>query len=64
MEWLYLIIILVMAVGLISTIWIGRSASNKVEDPRYSQQTGRKWLRLGVIYVVGIIIVAAILIWL
>ncbi|RJX41731.1 hypothetical protein D3P09_07230 [Paenibacillus pinisoli] len=64
MEWLYLIIILVMAAGLISTILVGRSASNKVEDPRYSQQTGRKWLRLGIIYIAGIIIVAALLIWL
>jgi len=62
MAWLMAIVIIVMAAGLVATLIIGQSKSNKEADPRYSQNTGKKWLRLGGIYVVGMIIVAAIVI--
>jgi hypothetical protein len=62
MVWLYVIVIIVMVSGLIATVIIGQSQSNKEENPRYSQQTGRKWLRLGGIYIISIIAVAIILI--
>lgn len=51
---------IVMLTGLVATIMIGRSQSNKEENHRYSQQTGRNWLRLGGIYVVGVLAVAVI----
>ncbi|MFC4600768.1 hypothetical protein [Cohnella hongkongensis] len=60
MEWLMAIVIIVMLSGLIATWIIGQSKSNREADPRYSQNTGKKWLRLGGIYVVGILAVVVI----
>jgi ABC-type Fe3+ transport system permease subunit len=62
MVGLIILVVLVMVSGLIATLIIGRSQSNKEENPRYSQQTGRKWLRLGGLYVVGIVAVVVILV--
>lgn len=60
MGWLMLAVIIVMLVGLIATLIIGQSQSNKREDPSYSQHTRAKWIRLISIYVGGIAVVAAI----
>lgn len=62
MMWLSVIVVIVMAAGLVATVVIGQSKSNKEENPQYSEQTGRKWLRLGVMYLLGILIVAILLI--
>ncbi|MFB9278416.1 hypothetical protein [Cohnella cellulosilytica] len=60
MEWLMGIVIVVMVAGLVATLIIGQSKSNKDTDPRYTQNTGKKWLRLGGIYVLGIVAVVII----
>jgi len=57
-------VIVVMIAGAIATIKIGQSQSNKEEDPGYFQQTGKKWVRLSGIYVIGIVVVIIILIML
>ncbi|PRX72602.1 hypothetical protein B0G52_105155 [Cohnella sp. SGD-V74] len=62
MEWLLAIVVVVMVAGLAATLIIGQSKSNRESDPRYTQNTGKKWLRLGGIYVVGIIAVIVIVI--
>lgn len=62
MVWLILVIILILAFGLIATIRIGQSQSNREENPRYTQQTGRNWLRLGVMYAIGVLAVVLALI--
>lgn len=62
MVWLILVIILILAFGLIATIRIGQSQSNQEENPRYTQQTGRNWLRLGVMYAIGVLAVVLALI--
>ncbi|MGP0583413.1 hypothetical protein [Paenibacillus timonensis] len=61
MAWLILVIILILAFALIATVRIGQSQSNREENPRYTQQTGRNWLRLGVMYAVGVLAVVLIL---
>ena len=61
-EWLYLIIILTVALALIFTVMIGRSPSNKEENSRYTQQTGRNWLSLSLMYVGGILAVVLLLV--
>ncbi|MDU4694677.1 MULTISPECIES: hypothetical protein [Paenibacillus] len=62
MVWLIVIIVLILAFGLIATIRIGQSQSNREENPRYTQQTGRNWLRLGVMYAIGVLAVVLVLI--
>lgn len=62
MVWLIVIIVLILAFGLIATIRIGQSQSNREESPRYTQQTGRNWLRLGVMYAIGVLAVVLVLI--
>ncbi|MFR9709560.1 hypothetical protein ACL02P_09030 [Paenibacillus sp. MB22_1] len=62
MVWLILVIILILAFGLIATIRIGQSQSNREENPRYTQQSGRNWLRLGVMYAIGVLAVVLVLI--
>jgi len=62
MVWLMAIVVVVMVAGFVATLIIGQSKSNKATDPRYTQNTGKKWLRLGSIYVVGMIAVAVIVI--
>ncbi|ALS29931.1 hypothetical protein ABEV74_04185 [Paenibacillus cisolokensis] len=62
MEWLMAAVAIVMIAGLIATVAIAQSKSNKEENPGYFQHTEKKWLRLSGIYVVGIIAVAVILI--
>ncbi|TBL74515.1 hypothetical protein [Paenibacillus thalictri] len=54
MVWLMALVVVVMVAGLVVTVMIGQSKSNKEENPAYFQNTGKKWLRLGWIYVVGI----------
>ncbi|MFS0727051.1 hypothetical protein [Paenibacillus sp. 1P07SE] len=61
MQWLHVIAIGVVVLGLVATIIIGQSKSNRETDPRYMKNTGRKWLRLSAIYVVGVLIVVAIM---
>ncbi|MBN2984396.1 MULTISPECIES: hypothetical protein [Cohnella] len=61
MGWLLAAGVAIIAIGLAATIVIGQSKSNREEDPRYFQQTGRKWLRLGGIYILGIIAVVVLL---
>jgi uncharacterized membrane protein YjgN (DUF898 family) len=60
--WLILIIVLILAFGLIATIRIGQSQSNREENSRYTQQTGQNWLRLGVMYAIGVLAVVLVLI--
>jgi ABC-type Fe3+ transport system permease subunit len=62
MVWLIVIIVLILAFGLIATIRIGQSQSNREESPRYTQQTGQNWLRLGVMYAIGVLAVVLVLI--
>ncbi|WP_232729980.1 hypothetical protein [Paenibacillus phocaensis] len=62
MAWLILAIILILAFALVATIWIGQSQSNREENPRYSQQTGRNWLRLGGMYAIGVLAVVLVLV--
>ncbi|EOS56146.1 hypothetical protein [Paenibacillus barengoltzii] len=62
MMWLILIIVLILAFGLIATIRIGQSQSNREENSRYTQQTGQNWLRLGVMYAIGVLAVVLVLI--
>lgn len=61
-EWLYLIIILAVVLALVFTIMIGRSQGNKEENSRYTQQTGRNWLSLSLMYIAGILAVVLLLI--
>lgn len=61
MVWLSIVIILILAFGLIATLRIGQSQSNREENPRYAQQTGRNWLRLGVMYAIGVVAVVLVL---
>lgn len=62
MAWLILAIILILAFALVATIRIGQSQSNREENPRYSQQTGRNWLRLGGMYAIGVLAVVLVLV--
>lgn len=62
MMWSILIIVLILAFGLIATIRIGQSQSNREENSRYTQQTGQNWLRLGVMYAIGVLAVVLVLI--
>ncbi len=61
MEWLMAIVVVVMVAGFVATLIIGQSKSNRESDPTYTQNTGKKWLRLGAIYVAGIIAVAVLI---
>lgn len=62
MAWLSIAIILILAFALIATIRIGQSPSNREENSRYTQQTGRNWLRLGVMYAIGVAAVVLVLV--
>jgi heme/copper-type cytochrome/quinol oxidase subunit 2 len=62
MNWLIVAGVVVMVLGLIATLMIGLSKSNKEENPVYFRHTGRKWIRLSGIYVVSLVIAAIIFI--
>ncbi len=57
---LLIVVVVVMLAGFVATIMVGKSRSNQVEDPRYMQKTGSKWLRLTLLYVAAILVVALI----
>ena len=61
-TWLLAAVVIVMVSGLIGTLMIGLSKSNKEENPDYFRHTGRKCIRLSGIYVVGIVVVVIIFI--
>jgi Na+-transporting methylmalonyl-CoA/oxaloacetate decarboxylase gamma subunit len=61
MGWLMSGVVFVMLSGLIATIMVGQSKSNRQEDPTYYKNTGKKWLRLGWIYIIGMAIVVILL---
>jgi len=63
MQWLLVVVIIVMLAGLVSTWMIGQSKSNQRTDSRYTQNTGKKWIRLSGIYVAGMIVVAIIVVF-
>ncbi|BFH63070.1 MULTISPECIES: hypothetical protein [Paenibacillus] len=52
----------VLVVGLVATIMIGESKSNKKTDPTYFKSTGKNWARLSGIYVGCIVVLAVIMI--
>jgi heme/copper-type cytochrome/quinol oxidase subunit 2 len=56
--YIYLIIIVVVItlIGVVATIKIANSTENKEENPSYDKNTGAKWVRLSVYYVVAIAI--------
>lgn len=62
MAWLSIVIILILAFALIATVRIGQSQSNREENPGYTQQTSRNWLRLGVMYAIGVLAVVLVLV--
>lgn len=55
-----IVVFVVMLVGFVATIMVGKSKSNQAENPGYMQKTGSNWLRLTLIYVVAIVAVAVI----
>jgi len=62
MFWLFVMAVIVMAVGFVATMMIGESKGNKESDPNYFKHTGKKWGRLTGIYVVCILVLAVIMI--
>ncbi|MBB6730409.1 hypothetical protein [Cohnella zeiphila] len=62
MTWLIVAVVVVMAAGLVATLMIGQSKSNKEENAGYMQNTGKKWGRLGGIYLLVIVVVVICLI--
>lgn len=54
--------VIVMAIGFVATVVIGQSKSNKEENPSYFHYTEKKWLRLGGIYVVSIVLVVIVMV--
>ncbi|MDP5276389.1 hypothetical protein [Chengkuizengella axinellae] len=62
MLWNMVLVVIVLLVGVIGTIMIGQSKSNKEGNPSYFQQTGKKWARLSAFYVIGIIVFAIVFI--
>lgn len=57
---LLIVVVVVMLAGFVATFMVGKSRSNQVEDPRYMQKTGSKWLRLTLLYVAAILAVVLI----
>ncbi|MCC3374568.1 hypothetical protein [Cohnella sp. REN36] len=53
-------VFVVMLLALVATLLVGFSGSNNRESSAYSSGTGKKWLRLGSIYVLCVVAVAAI----
>lgn len=56
MVWVTIILIVVMLVGVVGTLQIAQSQSNKQENTGYFQNTGKKWARLTGFYIIGAII--------
>ncbi|MFC5531142.1 hypothetical protein [Cohnella yongneupensis] len=55
-----IIVFVVMLIGFVATVMVGKSKSNQEENPRYMQKTGTKLLRLTLLYVVTIIVIVLI----
>jgi len=61
-TFLLVAVCLVMLAGLVGTFAVGLSAKNKSENAAYSSGMGKKWSRLGALYIVVTIIIVAIFI--
>jgi NADH:ubiquinone oxidoreductase subunit 3 (subunit A) len=57
---LLVIVFVVMLVGFVATIMVGKSKSNQEENSQYMQKTGTKWLRLTWLYIVTILAIVLI----
>ncbi|MBB6638403.1 hypothetical protein [Cohnella thailandensis] len=62
--WLVVAVVVVMIAGLIGTIMIGQSPSNREENSQYSRNSGKIWANLTWIYAIGMILVVLLVIWL
>lgn len=57
---LLIIVLVVMLVGFIATMLVGKSKRNQEEDPGYMQKTGAKWLRLSLLYIAAIVVIVLV----
>ncbi|RUS46874.1 hypothetical protein [Cohnella sp. AR92] len=64
MMWLIVAVVVVLLAGLVVTVMIGQSQSNREEDSSYSKNNGRNWANLSWIYLIGMIVVLVIVFWL
>ncbi|MEK0315315.1 hypothetical protein [Cohnella sp. 56] len=53
-------VVFVMAAGFAATLAVGWSNANRSENTGYGSGTGKKWTRLGLIYVLCVAIVLAV----
>ncbi|MDG0814449.1 MULTISPECIES: hypothetical protein [Cohnella] len=62
MSMVYLIglVFIVMCAGFAGTLSVGWSKANRSENAGYGSGTGKKWTRLGLLYVLGVVIVLAV----
>ena len=60
----FILVIVVMAAALIATLIVGFSRSNKEGDTAYMNNWGKKWWRLGSIYLLTVVVVVAIFLYL
>ncbi len=51
----YGVFFIIIMIGFVSTMMLGFSKKNREGDPSYDQKTGKKWLRLALIYTVVIV---------
>ncbi|MCM3746851.1 hypothetical protein M3223_05720 [Paenibacillus pasadenensis] len=58
-----ILVLIVILAGAAATFMIGQSKSNRQTDSGYMEQTGKKWARLSWIYIAGMLLVAAILLF-
>ncbi|MBB6672891.1 hypothetical protein [Cohnella nanjingensis] len=56
-------VFVVMALALAATLLVGFSRSNRSESSAYGRGTGKKWTRLGSIYVLCVVLIIAILLF-
>ena len=60
---LYIVVAAVMLIGLIGTLWVGRSRENREGNPAYDRSMKPNWVRLAILYVIAAVIMAGLLIW-
>jgi heme/copper-type cytochrome/quinol oxidase subunit 2 len=57
---LLVFVVLILAVGLGGTLWVGFSKANREGDPNYEHRTGSKLTRLTLLYLVTVVVAVSV----